>query len=119
MKPGFFVGHRSGRAPHQPAQPIPSRWCEEARRGDLTTLARTHSIHSIEATIGSRYDTEQEKHVPAEVRTIKMEPVYQGASGEENTHFWAATPSGTLELTCIHLEAASLNSGVVSSSRST
>ena len=70
------------------------------------TVRAKFKVHSIEATIGSRYDTEQEKHVPAEVRTIKMQPVYQGASGEENTRFWAATPSGTLELAGIHLEAA-------------
>jgi hypothetical protein len=44
---------------------------------------------------------------PCEMQTIKMSPVYGNGDPEhENTKFWNASPSGSLELGCINLEAA-------------
>jgi hypothetical protein len=47
------------------------------------------------------------KHVPLEMRTVEMSPVYSsGDPHHENTKFWQASPSGKLELGCINLQAA-------------
>jgi len=47
------------------------------------------------------------KWEPCEVRTIEMSPVFgNGDPNHENTKFWNASPSGSLTLTMINLEAA-------------
>ncbi len=47
------------------------------------------------------------QYKPGEVRTIIMSPVYgNGDPNHENTKFWAASPSGRLELGCANLAAA-------------
>lgn len=45
--------------------------------------------------------------VEGEVRTVKMSPVYgNGDPNHENTKFWQASPSGSLEIGCANLAAA-------------
>jgi len=40
---------------------------------------------------------------PAEVQSIHLSPVYTGAKpDDENSKFYAATPSGRIELTVVH-----------------
>jgi hypothetical protein len=42
-----------------------------------------------------------------EVQTIELQPVTgQAAASEEDKQFWAATPSGKIELGCLNLDAA-------------
>lgn len=49
----------------------------------------------------------QTTYVPAEMRTVKLSPVYQnGDPTHENSKFWQYTPSGQISLGCINLEAA-------------
>lgn len=46
-------------------------------------------------------------HGPGEVRTVVLSPVYaNGDPNHENTKFWAASPSGRIELGCANLAAA-------------
>jgi len=40
-----------------------------------------------------------------EMRSIKMSPVGYDANNNENSSFWAASPSGELKLQCINPEA--------------
>jgi hypothetical protein len=41
-----------------------------------------------------------------ELRTVIMSPVYgKGDPDHENTKFWQATPTGSLQLTCANLAA--------------
>jgi len=41
-----------------------------------------------------------------EVQTVKLSAVYQGSGPEsENSRFWAATPGGSIQLTCVKPEA--------------
>lgn len=39
--------------------------------------------------------------------SLEAAPVYQGEEGSENAEFWAATPSGSLHLTCVKAGAFS------------
>ena len=42
-----------------------------------------------------------------ELRTVSLSPVYGGNDpNHENAKFWQASPSGSLELGCINLDAA-------------
>lgn len=42
-----------------------------------------------------------------EVQTVELQPVTGGsAASEEDRQFWAATPSGKIELGCLNLAAA-------------
>lgn len=75
-------------------------------------------VDSIERSIGSmpvlNDDGTQKKgesgyilYGPVEMRTIKMSPVFgNGDSNHENTKFWQASPSGSLNLSCVNLAAA-------------
>ena len=58
-------------------------------------------VQSIVRTMGSKRVDGQ--YVPAEVHTIVLYPV-TGTDGE-NAQFWAATPSGKVELGCVNAEA--------------
>lgn len=47
------------------------------------------------------------KPIKTEMQTIKMTPVYgNGDPNHENTRFWKASPSGSLSLGTINLDAA-------------
>jgi hypothetical protein len=47
------------------------------------------------------------KHRPAKMATIKLCPVYaNGDPNHENTKFWQASPSGSIELGCVNPEAS-------------
>lgn len=75
-------------------------------------------VHSITRTEGSRVvrnadgsEVKNERgypeYEPCEMRTIKMSPVFgNGDPSHENTKFWQASPSGSLELGCVNLDAA-------------
>ena len=59
-------------------------------------------VDSVKASMGSVRD-EEGNWKQGEVRTVQLFPV----SGDgENEKFWAATPSGSIELGCANLEAA-------------
>lgn len=60
-------------------------------------------VTSIERCKGTRPDPETGKWEPCELRTVKFYPVTDGS--EENKRFWAATPSGAIELGVANLEA--------------
>jgi hypothetical protein len=46
-------------------------------------------------------------YVAGEVRTVTLSPVYGGGDpNHENTKFWRASPSGSIELGCANLAAA-------------
>lgn len=62
-------------------------------------------VSSIGRSMGSKQV--DGKWVPTEVRTVKMSPVStNGDPNHENTKFWNATPSGSIEIGCANLEAA-------------
>ena len=45
-------------------------------------------------------------YVTGEVRSVRLSPVYgNGDPNHENTKFWQASPSGSIELGCANLEA--------------
>lgn len=60
-------------------------------------------VTSITRSTGHR-PTADGKWEPCELRTVKLSPVSGGS--EENKAFWAASPSGSIELGCANLEAA-------------
>lgn len=61
----------------------------------------------ITRTMGGRYREEQGEQVwvPEPVITVEMTPVAADDDNPENKEFWDATPSGKLELQCVHEEA--------------
>lgn len=61
-------------------------------------------VNRIERSLGSYYDQETKEYVSREVQTIKMTPV-AGVDGE-NAKFFAATPSGSIELGVVNADAA-------------
>jgi hypothetical protein len=61
-------------------------------------------VHSITRTQGSVW--QDGKSVQQEVQTIKLFPV--GGGSDENKKFFANTPTGTIELGTVNLEAANL-----------
>lgn len=64
---------------------------------------------SILLTTGYHFDKDAKTNVPVPVRNISMSPVYGNGDPEhENTKFWAASPSGKLELGIINAAAADL-----------
>jgi hypothetical protein len=75
-------------------------------------------VDSINRIQSSKWVTDADgkngKSVPVEMRSVKMSPVYgNNDPAHENTKFWSATPSGSLEFNTVNLEAAeSLELGV-------
>lgn len=66
-----------------------------------TKIERVESSKTIIEDDGSR------TYVPSEMQTIHFSPVFgNGDPNHENTKFWQASPSGSLQLGCINLEAA-------------
>ena len=59
-------------------------------------------VHSITRTQGGTY--KESKWIPQEVQTIRLIPV--AGSSEENKAFFASTPSGSIDLGTINIEAA-------------
>ncbi len=59
-------------------------------------------LNSISRSIMHRYD-ENKQLVPVEIQTLRFSPVSGGS--EENKKFWAASPSGSLELGCVNAAA--------------
>lgn len=60
------------------------------------------TVHSITRSLSSVWDGS--KSVPQEVQTVKLFPV--SGTSEENKKFFASTPSGSIELGLVSLEAA-------------
>lgn len=58
--------------------------------------------NSITRTQSYKYENGQQ--IPQEVNTIRLTPVCDGTA--ENKAFYASTPSGSIELATINLEAA-------------
>lgn len=63
---------------------------------------------SIARSLGSKPDPANPgKWIPNEVRTVKLVPVYGGGDpNHENSKFWNATPTGSIEIGCANLEAS-------------
>lgn len=62
---------------------------------------------TITHMIASMWDADAKLSIPTPVRTIKLSPVYaNGDPNHENTKFWPATPSGSVELGIINAAAA-------------
>ena len=48
-----------------------------------------------------------DQYEPCEIRTVALSPVYgSGDPNHENTKFWLASPSGSIQLGCVNLAAA-------------
>lgn len=62
------------------------------------------TVQSITRTQSTAWDNTTGKSTPQEVQTIKMHPV--SGTSEKNKKFFASTPSGSIELSTIRLEAA-------------
>jgi hypothetical protein len=66
----------------------------------------------ISHSIGSKSVTDDKgavKWVPTPLRSVTLNPVYANSDpAHENSKFWAATPSGTIELGTINEEAAAI-----------
>jgi hypothetical protein len=62
-------------------------------------------VTEINRSMGGRYiETEKGRElVPCEVRTIRMQPV--AGNSPENEKFWAGTPCGQIEITCVNAAA--------------
>jgi dihydroxyacetone kinase-like predicted kinase len=54
-------------------------------------------VNTITKSMAYVYDSEKRENTPKEMHTIKLFPVADGDNGE-NKKFWAATPSGSIEL---------------------
>lgn len=61
-------------------------------------------VNRIERSLGSYYNPETKEYESREVQTIKLHPV-TGMEGE-NAQFFAATPSGSIELAVVNAAAA-------------
>ena len=63
--------------------------------------------HTIRRSQFSRQNPQTGAYEPGEMQTIELSPV-TGSPGEslENRSFWAATPSGKIELGCVNAAAA-------------
>ena len=75
------------------------------------TVRCKYKVDSIERIMSSKIkiklDGSYGAYVPAEMRTVKMSPVYgNGDPNHENTKLWTASPSGRFELGTINLDAA-------------
>ena len=74
----------------------------------MTTIRSKFRLDTITIGTGSRCvkSQGQEKWESCIVHTLKLSPVYANDDPEhENSKFWDATPSGLLELGCIHPDA--------------
>ncbi len=64
-------------------------------------------VSSVTAEEGGRQNPETRQWEAAEMRTIKLSPVYGHSDpNHENTKFWQATPSGEISLGTVNITAA-------------
>lgn len=68
----------------------------------MSNVRAKFTVNSITRTQGTAWV--DNKPVPQEVQTIKLYPVTGGS--DENKSFFASTPSGSIELGTINIEAA-------------
>lgn len=61
-------------------------------------------VNRIERSLGSHYNPETKEYESREVQTIKLHPVAD--MDGENAKFFAATPSGSIELAIVNASAA-------------
>jgi hypothetical protein len=67
----------------------------------VTSITASHYI-----TYGAKKDDGTHEMEPVEMRTVKMSPVCgNGDPAHENTTFWQASPSGTIELGTVNRAA--------------
>lgn len=69
------------------------------------TVRAKFKVAGINRSMGGAYkevDGER-KWVPCEVQTVRLSPVTSGS--KENESFYAASPSGSIELGCVNAEA--------------
>ena len=59
-------------------------------------------IGEVAESMGSKPDADG-KWITCKFKTVKMLAVSGGS--DENKRFWSATPSGKLDLTCVHPDA--------------
>ena len=72
----------------------------------METIRAKFKCDFIKEMMGSKKD-ENDKWVPTKMKSISMSPVYSnGDPNHENSKFWSATPSGTLELSIIPIEVS-------------
>lgn len=61
---------------------------------------------TITRELGSTRDPATGDWVQSEVHTIKFSPVYHGDDPQhENSKFWSATPSGSIQFACVNPDA--------------
>lgn len=70
----------------------------------MKTVRAKFKVQSITRTSGSQYDSKLQKSVEQETQTIKLWVVTGGS--DENKEFFASTPTGSIELGVVRLEAA-------------
>lgn len=65
-------------------------------------------VIGIKRSMGGKYvDVEGSRQwTPCEVQSIQLTPV--SGDSEENKKFWAATPGGQIELTCVNADAVAM-----------
>lgn len=72
------------------------------------TVRAKFKVQSITRQSSSRYVGNDDKgrvvYEPCELQTLKLVPVYDPNPGSENHKFWAATPSGQIELSVVNAE---------------
>jgi hypothetical protein len=65
------------------------------------------NAHSVYPHVDENGKIDYKKPVATELHSIKMAPVYgNGDLSHENTKFWNASPSGSLMLGTVNLDAA-------------
>lgn len=68
---------------------------------------QVNEIKRINTSVPKVDENGQTTYGPGELRTVVMSPVYGNGDPEhENTKFWQASPSGTIEIGCANLQAA-------------
>lgn len=69
----------------------------------VTSITRTEGCKPVVKEDGKT------EYVPSEIRSVRLVPVYgNGDPNHENTKFWSASPSGSIEIGCANLEAAAV-----------
>lgn len=71
------------------------------------TVRAKFRVDSIASSLQTRYEQVEGKSVPVqrEVQTLTLNAVYDPNPNSENGKFWAASPGGTITLTCVNAEA--------------
>lgn len=64
----------------------------------------TQIVRSM-TTTKVREEDGKDVYGPAEVQTVRLQPVYSSDPGSENKKFWEASPSGSIELGVVNKAA--------------